>query len=320
MCIHALCIIRDDVCLNSEYRAFGCTWRPHDLLHASAARTMSKPRLALSRSIPTPKHPPIPSFLVLTLQTAIGKDHLLEIPVQQLVQLSLGISVAARGRRLAQQQPSVVAAAAAAAAAAVEASSGGVDQLRKRQRQRDGAPRSKACLVTLGDWCRQYKRQVPLQYKTTPRGSKQCLNNCSGVGNCNYDIGVCDCPAGAVQSTSTVIQYSPGHAVLLRSCSTVQVMRLAMMWAAAIGFIPLMHGEVFTSVSCCYEASSPPLPFAGWTGQDCTTMQLRPCSHTDRKTGNVTMVSLLVGLLGSDGFLVLDLEAHASPRYSSLCA
>ena len=201
---------------------------PAILLHASAARTMSKPRLTLSRSIPTPKHPPIPSFGVLTLQTEIGTDHLLEIPVQQLVQLSLGISAAARGRRrLAQRQPSMVAAAAAAAAAAVEASSDGVDHHQLRQRQRDGAPRSKACLVTLGDWCRQYKRQVPPQYKPAPRGSKQCLNNCSGVGNCNYDIGVCDCPAGAVQATSTVqvTQYIPGHAVRSRSCSTVQVMQ-----------------------------------------------------------------------------------------------
>ena len=109
------------------------------------------------------------------------------------MQISLGISAAERGRRrLAQQQPSM----AAAATAAVEASSGGGDH--HQLRQRDGAPRSEACLVTLGDWCRQYKRQVPLQYKLAPRGSKRCLNNCNGVGNCNYDIGVCDCPAGSL--------------------------------------------------------------------------------------------------------------------------
>ena len=35
-------------------------------------------------------------------------------------------------------------------------------------------------------------------YKTALRGAKQCPNNCNGVGNCNYDTGLCDCPAGEV--------------------------------------------------------------------------------------------------------------------------
>lgn len=117
--------------------------------------------------------------------------------MQQLVQLSLGISAAARGRRLAQQQqlPDGPAEEATAVTAAAE---GGALRQPRQQRQRDGPPRNKACLLTLGDWCGQYKRQVPLRYKPAPRGSKQCLNNCNGVGNCNYDTGLCDCPAGAV--------------------------------------------------------------------------------------------------------------------------
>ena len=35
-----------------------------------------------------------------------------------------------------------------------------------------------------------------MQYKPAPRGSKQCPNDCNKVGNCNYDTGLCECPAG----------------------------------------------------------------------------------------------------------------------------
>ena len=51
--------------------------------------------------------------------------------------------------------------------------------------------------MTRGDWCGQYERQEPIPTKPPPRGDKQCPKDCNGVGNCNYDTGLCDCPAGA---------------------------------------------------------------------------------------------------------------------------
>eukprot|EP00798_Chlamydomonas_sp_ICE-L_P004875 gene4876-34638_t len=37
---------------------------------------------------------------------------------------------------------------------------------------------------------------IPLDFKEVPRGDTPCLNNCSGVGVCQFDIGLCYCPAG----------------------------------------------------------------------------------------------------------------------------
>ena len=51
-------------------------------------------------------------------------------------------------------------------------------------------------MVTRGGWCGQYERQVPIPSRPPPRGSKTCPKNCKGVGNSNYDIGVCEFPAG----------------------------------------------------------------------------------------------------------------------------
>ena len=38
--------------------------------------------------------------------------------------------------------------------------------------------------------------QVRLPTKPPPRGNVSCAHNCNNVGNCNYDTGVCQCPAG----------------------------------------------------------------------------------------------------------------------------
>ncbi|EFJ49814.1 acetylglucosaminyltransferase [Volvox carteri f. nagariensis] len=56
------------------------------------------------------------------------------------------------------------------------------------------------CLLTRGSWCKDYFRQERVPWKPGPRGSKDCPKTkwgpCNGVGNCHYDIGVCQCPAG----------------------------------------------------------------------------------------------------------------------------
>lgn len=44
-------------------------------------------------------------------------------------------------------------------------------------------------------------RQDRVPWKPGPRGDRECPKTkwgvCNGVGNCHYDIGVCQCPAGA---------------------------------------------------------------------------------------------------------------------------
>ncbi|KAG2445204.1 hypothetical protein HYH02_008672 [Chlamydomonas schloesseri] len=52
------------------------------------------------------------------------------------------------------------------------------------------------CALVKGTWCGEFLRQVRLPARPVPRGSKECPNACSGWGNCNYDTGICECPAG----------------------------------------------------------------------------------------------------------------------------
>jgi hypothetical protein len=60
-----------------------------------------------------------------------------------------------------------------------------------------GQKRQALCAGTLGDWCRPYLKQGAGEaYRHPKPGGRQCANGCSGVGTCNYDIGICDCPAG----------------------------------------------------------------------------------------------------------------------------
>jgi hypothetical protein len=56
------------------------------------------------------------------------------------------------------------------------------------------------CLRTRGSWCWRYHKQPEVggrKQAYVASEEKQCQNDCSGVGNCNYQLGVCDCPAGA---------------------------------------------------------------------------------------------------------------------------
>ena len=56
------------------------------------------------------------------------------------------------------------------------------------------------CRLARGDWCGKFERQAPTAWQPAPQGDKQCPKTakgiCNGVGNCNYDTGMCDCPAG----------------------------------------------------------------------------------------------------------------------------
>jgi len=52
------------------------------------------------------------------------------------------------------------------------------------------------CQLEQGGWCTGYWTQAEVPSRPPPRGSKVCPNRCGGVGNCDYDTGVCSCPAG----------------------------------------------------------------------------------------------------------------------------
>ena len=62
------------------------------------------------------------------------------------------------------------------------------------------------CLGARGSWCGKYERQERLPSKPVPRGSKECPNKCSGWGNCNYDTGICECPAGEARGGASLVQ------------------------------------------------------------------------------------------------------------------
>ncbi|KAG2488200.1 hypothetical protein HYH03_013194 [Edaphochlamys debaryana] len=52
------------------------------------------------------------------------------------------------------------------------------------------------CSVTIGTWCGPFYEQTPTKRPSPPRGSQECPNNCNGVGQCQYDTGLCYCPVG----------------------------------------------------------------------------------------------------------------------------
>lgn len=79
------------------------------------------------------------------------------------------------------------------------------------------------CRMTRPGWCGGYQTQTPVPSRPTPRGSKGCPRNCSGVGNCNHDTGTCDCPAGEVEGKGT-------------TCES---------WRAPLGNIALIPAELF---------------------------------------------------------------------------
>ncbi len=69
-----------------------------------------------------------------------------------------------------------------------------------------------ACAGTLGDWCQRWFAAPLVPSKPAPRGSKACPNGCNGVGSCNHDLGLCQCPAGAWVCCSTAAPKRGTHA------------------------------------------------------------------------------------------------------------
>lgn len=73
------------------------------------------------------------------------------------------------------------------------------------------------CAATRGSWCGKYERQAGAPVRPAPRGNLPCPNNCNSVGNCNYDIGRCDCPAGMRRCGCGVVLLIRRGGILLES-------------------------------------------------------------------------------------------------------
>jgi hypothetical protein len=105
------------------------------------------------------------------------------------------------------------------------------------------------CRGTAGGWCEAFYRQPLVPARPPPQDNQSCLWNCNFVGVCNHRTGICRCPAGEPRPPP-----APAATRALRS-----------------GQRPV----------------SPPTPrAAGWTGDDCSTRQVRPCSQHARVDGS----------------------------------
>lgn len=52
------------------------------------------------------------------------------------------------------------------------------------------------CFGTLGSWCSAFHLQHAVNLEAYVPSSKECHGGCNGVGNCNLQLGKCDCMAG----------------------------------------------------------------------------------------------------------------------------
>ncbi len=109
------------------------------------------------------------------------------------------------------------------------------------------------CAGTVGDWCHRWLTSPPVPAKPALRGNKPCLDGCNGVGSCNYDLGVCQCPAGEI--------YVPAGWSLAPTCCH----EFGDDYAAAL------HDA--KRILLTMRA-----PAAGWTGDSCKTPFKRPCT------------------------------------------
>ncbi|GBF96649.1 exostosin-like glycosyltransferase [Raphidocelis subcapitata] len=80
---------------------------------------------------------------------------------------------------------------AGSAAAAALAQGGGPQHAPRKQ-----LPHSGRCIGATGSWCGSYYSQAAVPHRPPPVHGARCPGDCSGVGVCHGDRGVCDCPAG----------------------------------------------------------------------------------------------------------------------------
>jgi hypothetical protein len=136
------------------------------------------------------------------------------------------------------------------------------------------------CSRTRGSWCWRYHKQPEQggrKQAYVASAEKQCQNDCSGVGNCNFLLGKCDCPAGA-QGTLLVATAGPPA-----------------LSSAAAWTLVLLHrpaGVNCTTARDLYNpAGSPPAPRAGFRGEDCSVPDPRPCTNRHAGEGEDHPVS-----------------------------
>lgn len=72
------------------------------------------------------------------------------------------------------------------------------------------------CFGAEGDWCKLFYTQQLISFKPPPVHSKQCPKDCSHVGVCHADTGVCDCPAGGI--TLAISQAADPNCLQVSCC------------------------------------------------------------------------------------------------------
>ena len=102
----------------------------------------------------------------------------------------------ARRQRIRDSQGQSSAAAPEEASAAAAGGDGGLTSNIHHQPVGRMPPIYSCDLMLSPEACRAFAAQTPLPAPLPPRGSKACHGGC-GAGNCQYDLGVCMCPAGA---------------------------------------------------------------------------------------------------------------------------
>lgn len=72
-------------------------------------------------------------------------------------------------------------------------------------------PVQQRCAATIGDWCNKHFTNITVAL-WKPRVAphvRPCTQNCNNVGTCNYDLGICSCPAGWKGSSCETVQKRP---------------------------------------------------------------------------------------------------------------
>ncbi len=162
-------------------------------------------------------------------------------------------------------------------------------------------------------------------WKAAPRGSKPCPGDCNGVGDCDRDWGRCRCPAGEKESGSLPpeTKRNPYSSCILFifhvGKSGLHSLRGAVIapdlcFRAFIGYATQPPSMLRPQALPLTQAPSSS-PRSGWTGADCKTVQLRPCTNRQRKPSDLSDVPL--GHIDAEG---RDLDWSAPGEVPSRCA
>jgi hypothetical protein len=143
------------------------------------------------------------------------------------------------------------------------------------------------CSRTRGSWCWRFHKQPELaghKQPYVPGAEKQCQNDCGGVGNCNYDTGLCDCPAGEAPSRPLWVAGGPRRcpAAAGPAASPLQAQATALQAASWPRKLQALPGNWCQRLRTCQwrqQYMAPTCLPAGFKGSDCSVPDPRPCTN-----------------------------------------